>query len=427
MKMKRLSVLLLTVLLLETSLAVYAAEIVATHQQRTQFFQDQPWPDDKGVHINAHGGGVMYYGGKYYWFGEFYPGKKNRAPQVTGISCYSSTDLYNWKSEGIALARVNDPKSEITEGCIMERPKVIFNAKTGKFVMWFHLELKGQGYKASRAGVAVADKPTGPYTYLRSERPDAGIWPLNVTESQKAGLKDAESLKGTVFGGGRNPETPKYNILARDFGGGQMARDMNLFVDDDGKAYHIFASEENSTLHISQLSDDYLSHSGKWTRLFEHCWNEAPVLFKYAGRYWMISSDCSGWDPNTARSAVADSIFGPWKELGNPCTDGTLPANTPRLPLADWKKLGQPSVGGEGKNNLGAGKTFGGQSTCVLPVQGKQGLFIAMFDIWRPHAQTTSGYVWLPIIFEKDRFTIPWSGDWSLPSTTNSLALAPIK
>ena len=33
----------------------------------------------------------------------------------------------------------------------MERPKVIYNKQTGKFVMWFHLELKGRGYGPARA------------------------------------------------------------------------------------------------------------------------------------------------------------------------------------------------------------------------------------------------------------------------------------
>ncbi|KAA6310420.1 hypothetical protein EZS27_038272, partial [termite gut metagenome] len=27
------------------------------------------WPDNNGVHINAHGGGILYHEGKYYWFG----------------------------------------------------------------------------------------------------------------------------------------------------------------------------------------------------------------------------------------------------------------------------------------------------------------------------------------------------------------------
>ena len=90
---------------------------------------------------------------------------------------YSSRDLYNWKDEGIALAVSQDLSSEIAPGCILERPKVLFNEKTRKFVMWFHLEGKGQGYSSARSGVAVADQATGPYRYLYSLRPNAGVWP----------------------------------------------------------------------------------------------------------------------------------------------------------------------------------------------------------------------------------------------------------
>ena len=28
------------------------------------------WPDDRGQHINAHGGGILLHQGTYYWFGE---------------------------------------------------------------------------------------------------------------------------------------------------------------------------------------------------------------------------------------------------------------------------------------------------------------------------------------------------------------------
>ena len=27
------------------------------------------WPDNEGVHVNAHGGGVLYHNGTYYWYG----------------------------------------------------------------------------------------------------------------------------------------------------------------------------------------------------------------------------------------------------------------------------------------------------------------------------------------------------------------------
>lgn len=121
-----------------------------------------------------------------------------------------------------------------------------------------------------------------------------------------------------------------------------MSRDMTLFVDDDGKAYHIYSSEDNLTLQIAELSDDYLSHTGKYIRIFPGGHNEAPAIFKKDGIYWMITSGCTGWEPNKARLLTATSILGEWKQLPNPCV---------------------------GEN---ADKTFGGQSTYVLPLQGTE-------------------------------------------------------
>ena len=67
------------------------------------FTPKEIWKDNNGVHINAHGGGVLFNEGKYYWFGEHkIAGPKGNKAHV-GVHCYSSTDLYNWKDEGIAL------------------------------------------------------------------------------------------------------------------------------------------------------------------------------------------------------------------------------------------------------------------------------------------------------------------------------------
>lgn len=107
--------------------------------------------------------------------------------------------------------------------------------------------------------------------------------------------------------------------LARDIQTGQMSRDMTLFVDDNGKAYHIFSSEENQTLHVAELTDDYLYHSGKYARILPGGHNEAPAIFKKDGTYWMITSGCTGWAPNAARLSKAQNIFGPWTTVGNPC------------------------------------------------------------------------------------------------------------
>ena len=374
----------------EPSREMFLGGASALPTRRLSFENGRVWPDDKSVHINAHGGGILFREGVYYWYGEHkIAGKAGNVAHV-GVHVYSSRDLYNWKDEGVALAVSDDPASDITKACVLERPKVIYNAKTGKYVMWFHLELKGQGYSAARSGVAVADRPTGPFTYLHSERPDAGVWPVNVTDEQKAALQTVEQMKGRTFSGGPNEETPKHSILARDFVGGQMARDMNLFVDDDQQAYHIFSSEENSTLHISLLSDDYQSHAGKYVRLFEHRWNEAPALCKRGGRYWLITSGCTGWAPNAARAAVATSIWGPWKELENPC------------------------VGVNPLNRLGPEKTYGGQSTTLLPVQGKKDAYMALFDLWKPDNAIDGRYIWLPLQFKDEGLNVVWRDTWDL-------------
>ena len=165
--------------------------------------------------------------------------------------------------------------------------------------------------------------------------------------------------------------------------GGQMSRDMTLFVDDDGKAYHIYSSEDNLTLQIAELSDDYLSHTGKYIRIFPGGHNEAPAIFKKDGIYWMITSGCTGWEPNKARLLTATSILGEWKQLPNPCV---------------------------GEN---ADKTFGGQSTYVLPLQGTEKQFIFMADSWRPESLADSRYIWLPVRFdEKGIPFIEWVDRW---------------
>ena len=143
--------------------------------------------DTEGVHINAHGGGVLFHEGTYYWYGEYRNSKKAGHPGTLGVGCYSSTDLYNWKHEGVVMPVVDDPASDIAAGSVIERPKVIFNPKTGKFVLWFHLELKGRGYAAARTASAVADSPTGPFKFIRSLRPNAGRWPMGFpSEKQSA-------------------------------------------------------------------------------------------------------------------------------------------------------------------------------------------------------------------------------------------------
>ncbi len=305
------------------------------------------WNDTEGNPVNAHGGGILYHKGTYYWYGEYKKGKTVLPEQagwecyrtdVTGVSCYSSQDLMNWKFEGVVLPSVKDDIGhDLHTGKVLERPKVIYNQRTGKFVMWAHVE--SADYSKACAGVAVGDSPTGPFTYLGSFRPNNA-----------------------------------------------MSRDQTVFVDDDGRAYQFCSSENNATLYINELTDDYLRPSGRFSRNFIGQSREAPAVFKHGGKYYMLSSGCTGWDPNRAELAVADSVMGPWKTIGNPCTG----------PDAD--------------------STFHAQSTYVQQVMGRKDCYIAMFDRWNKKDLENSRYVWLPLSFEGGKVTIPWRDRWDFGS-----------
>lgn len=335
------------------------------------------WPDNNGLHINAHGGGVIYKNGIYYWFGEHKIAGEAGNLAMVGVHCYSSRDLYNWKDEGIALKVSDDLTSDIAKGCILERPKVIYNKATRKFVMWFHVELLNKGYDAARAGVAVSDKITGPYRFIKSYRPNAGFMPFYTADTP-----DNEKVNE------KHPANKTDSIFCRDIKGGQMARDMTVFVDDDGKAYHVFSSEENYTLQLAELTPDYTGHTGKFVRIYAGHQTEAPAMFKHNATYYMIGSGCTGWAPNAARWFSAPSIWGPWTFHGNPC---------------------------KGPN---ARLTYGGQSTFVLPVAGQKDAFIFMADLWNPKDAIDGRYIWLPISFKGNQMEINWANQWTLNEFT---------
>jgi len=299
------------------------------------------WKDTAGVPIQAHGGGILFHDGTYYWYGENKAGPTKpegacgARVDIIGMSAYRSKDLVNWENLGVVLPAVpEDPEHDLHPSKIAERPKVLFNPKTKKFVMWLHVDDKD--YKVAKAAVAVADKPEGPFTYLGSVRPD-----------------------------------------------GHESRDMTVFQEEDGSAWLIYSSDANSTLRIARLSEDYLSVEGPSTRHFPGRFMEAPSIFKRDGKYYLIASGCTCWHPNAARSAVADSLTGPWQELGNPC------------------------VGED------AELTFRGQGTFVFPVQGKKDLYVFMADRWDTKDLGDSRYLWLPITFKPDgSLEIAWQDSW---------------
>ncbi|GAF63862.1 hypothetical protein BTS2_0754 [Bacillus sp. TS-2] len=340
------------------------------------FRPGQIWPDHKGNHISAHGGGLLFFKDRYYWYGE---DNTEGYLNTVGVSCYSSSDLYNWTNEGTALKQEDMPEElqGKNEGRI-ERPKVIYNTLTKKFVMWMHAEKKG--YAFSSAGVAVSDQPSGPFTFLFYDRP--------VLFEPEEGF-DAHTNESTL---------------------GNSFRDMTLFVDDvdsnqDGvnDAYVLYSSEGNLTMYIVRLNADYTwidksdgsnrlrpqctaEDLGKiWSRQFVRKMREAPAPFKYRNHYYLITSACTGWKPNQAEYAVSDSPLGDYKIKGDPC------------------------------RNDDNQTTFDSQSTFIMPLNPTKGSYIYIGDRWTPEQLGKSPYVWLPLqVLEDGQIEIIWKDSWSL-------------
>ncbi|MDQ6422809.1 RICIN domain-containing protein [Paenibacillus sp. LHD-117] len=214
--------------------------------------------DTSGNPIQAHGGGILKSGSYYYWFGENRDG-------TNYVSVYRSADLKNWEFRAHVLSKTSAPELATAN---IERPKVIYNASTGKYVMWMHKE-NGVDYGEARVAVASASSIEGPYTYHGSFRP-----------------------------------------LGYD------SRDMTVY-NDNGTAYLISATQVNADLNIYRLSSDFLSVDSLVTTLWDNQYREAPALFKRGSTYFLVTSGATGWNPNQAKYATASSITGTWSSLVN--------------------------------------------------------------------------------------------------------------
>ncbi len=219
------------------------------------------WPDRDGNHIQAHGGGIIKLGNVYYWYGE--QRGKGLDPKYRYVSCYLSEDLVNWEFRGNVIKML--PPDTLSGNWVLERPKVFYNAKTKKYVMYFHVD--DNGYKVAQVGVAVCDKPDGEFKYVKRFRPL-----------------------------------------------GHESRDIGQFIDDDGTAYLVFEDRPYG-FRIAKLSDDYMNVEKEMCLIPEHM--EGGAIVHYEGLYYAIGSHLTGWRPNPNMYAVAKSLEGPWSEWKN--------------------------------------------------------------------------------------------------------------
>jgi hypothetical protein len=339
--------------LLVAVMPVHAEQPKATFTAQTLIRPGKPWPDTNGVHINAHGFCVVDFGGRHYWYGSHkIEGKTEDEKNEAGVRLYVSDDLINWEDKGLVLdVFAPDAHPELREAFILDRPKVIYQESTKTFILYF--KLYPPKSKGGKSGKDYA-------------------WVGVATSSQATGPFE---YKGYFLGN------------HSEFGTGDFA----IFPDSDGQVYHISVRKPDKALVYARMSGDGLKPEGEYKVLegvTKH--TEAPTFFRKDDKIYLLGSGTSGWKPNPARLFIADQIAGPYKELPNPC-QGVNP-----------------------NNNMGPDKTFGGQSTYVYPVAGREDAWIAMFDINKPEDPINAGYIWLPIEFEGDQPIIRWRDQWDL-------------
>ena len=234
----------------------------------------QVWLDTEGKRIQAHGGSVMYLDGYYYWYGE---NKEFTDPAKGiwhwGVRCYKSTDLYNWEDLGLIIPpNEEDPASSLHPTSLMDRPHIIYNQKTRKFVCWLKI-MHRDGTQDET--VLTADVLTGPYTIVRE-----GLRPLNMS-----------------------------------------AGDFDLVVAPDGKAYYYFERVHSETI-CADLTEDYCDVTGYYSTHFPRPYppyvREATAHFLRKGKHYLITSGTTSYLPNPSELAIADTWHGPYTVLGNP-------------------------------------------------------------------------------------------------------------
>ncbi|WP_413375809.1 immunoglobulin-like domain-containing protein [Alkalihalobacillus sp. 1P02AB] len=260
---------------------------------------------------------------------------------------------------------------------IVERPKVIYNEQTKKYVMVYHADgpqninedlvnwVKrgadpddidtGSRYGKAQIGFAESDSPLGPFKLVNAERMN---WTEGVTPAHRYG----------------------------------ESRDMTVFVDDASglndsgvyNAYVVYSSEMNQEMYVSLLNSEYTGPAVEGGdavpgehynyRVLPDKHREAPAIFYFDGYYYMLTSGADGWNSTDVIYYRSESMILPTGE--------------------QWEKVGDPFAEQGTKGN-------DSQPTSIISVDDEKGQFIYMGDRWSVTGNGSAGsdsrYVWLPI------------------------------
>ena len=150
------------------------------------------------------------------------------------MRCYVSDDLYNWSDLGLIIPPdTEDATSPLNPTALLDRPHILYNARTKKFVCWAKVMGKGSQTRT----VLVADKITGPYTIVH---------------------KDMRPL-------------------------GMSAGDFDLVVSRDDEKAYMFFERVHSEMICADLTDDYTDFTGYYSTHFA---GKAPPFVREGPAYF---------------------------------------------------------------------------------------------------------------------------------------------
>ncbi len=341
------------------------------------------WYDDNGKRIHAHGGSIIYVNDTYYWYGENKEGvfgnsvKDNIKPGIwhNGVKMYSSKNLYNWHDEGV-IAISDDKSNPFYPRNIMDRPHILYNEKTSKFVMWAKCVTrcikKGADFESAKFYISLSDKITGPYEYSH----------------------------------------PVEGVTAGDF---------DLFI-KEGKGY--FIGTENNTVFARELNDTFTGFteikSAHIKRERPPFTREAPCYFEHDSRGFIITSGTSGYFPNPTLTHELESFHGEYKELGLTCV-GDYEKTSFRAQFSSvfkhpFKKNLYIALGDRWLNDLPYKMEVSGEEMFDGYFRPEGPWFRDdLLDVYTDQNTSEATYVWLPLKFdESGKPYIEWLDEWKI-------------
>lgn len=341
-------------------------------------YPGQPWLDTHGRRIQAHGASVYYENGVYYWIGEnkqfTHKGSKIWS---WGVKAYSSTDLCNWRDEGLIIPpEPYDKKSPLHPYRKLDRPHIIYNPRTKKYVAWLKFCDK------SNFAILTADELLGPYTLV----------------------------------------DPFYQAYGKKCG------DFDLALDDKTGEGYLFVETDHVDCIVCRLNGEFTAAEGEFRYIYRGIkppyTREGIAHMERNGKHYIFSSGMTGYTPNPSEAAVSDNWMGPYTVLVDPhvadssgasfnsqiSTILQIAGKDRYIAVADrW----MPDALMTASEYDAISRAIAARSDKSVKVT--RGEKMQMIKRMMMQVDTSiADYVWLPIRFEGDRPRIEWRDHWNL-------------